>query len=203
MEKKELKSLEAYNQERFEQYNGISHPSHNGIACPKCGAELYDSNDGDVPKSYPPQRAVYCVKCDFRGLRFLNESEEKGIKLNGVSKEIEHNKELLKKEKREILHKEHIKEVCYKSALYFAEVNDLEVKINFVPDEYTGEYRFLARFKGCNLFVGEGSSKRCFGVGDSAYNAISNYWSKIQGETLVCIDEDSLVELKVPAVKGI
>ena len=43
---------------------------HNGIACPTCGKELYDSTPNFVMTSSPPQTAVGCV-CGFTGARIL------------------------------------------------------------------------------------------------------------------------------------
>lgn len=70
MEKK-LKSLEDYNTQQREYHFNISidKPVLNGIACPKCGEEMMDSNPMVVLTSYPPQKNVNCSKCDYVGYR--------------------------------------------------------------------------------------------------------------------------------------
>lgn len=40
----------------------------NGIACPNCGEELFDS-DNYILTSNPPQRNVHCEKCNFKSYR--------------------------------------------------------------------------------------------------------------------------------------
>jgi DNA-directed RNA polymerase subunit RPC12/RpoP len=42
----------------------------NGIACPKCGEELFDTNSGVVFTSMPAKYAIECHKCDYIGYRF-------------------------------------------------------------------------------------------------------------------------------------
>ena len=46
-----------------------SSPKLNGIACPKCGAELYDSNPMVTLTSMPAQKNVHCSECDYIGYR--------------------------------------------------------------------------------------------------------------------------------------
>lgn len=40
----------------------------NGIACPKCGAELWDDLTRQLT-SNPPQTPIYCKKCGYSGSR--------------------------------------------------------------------------------------------------------------------------------------
>ena len=47
-----------------------TYPRPNGITCPKCGAELADS-DGLLRLSNPIQRKVQCTQCDFHGYRYV------------------------------------------------------------------------------------------------------------------------------------
>lgn len=70
MEKK-LKSLEDYNAQQREYHFNVSIDKSvlNGIACPKCGEEMMDSNPMVVLTSYPPQKNVNCSKCDYVGYR--------------------------------------------------------------------------------------------------------------------------------------
>jgi hypothetical protein len=46
-------------------------PVLNGIACPKCGKELFDSNTlpGYKAISYHPMKDIHCNNCEFRGYR--------------------------------------------------------------------------------------------------------------------------------------
>lgn len=44
-------------------------PQENGIACPKCSAELLDTTPNQMLASLPPQKAVHCRKCGWRGHR--------------------------------------------------------------------------------------------------------------------------------------
>lgn len=63
---KKLKSLEEHNKEFTEIY--ISRSIPNGIACPKCNNELYDTEDL-VTLSFPPKRSIMCTKCNYTGYR--------------------------------------------------------------------------------------------------------------------------------------
>lgn len=65
MNMRTLVSLEAYNRSR----QICTGPRLNGIACPKCGAELADSDPNVVLTSLPPQMRVHCSSCDYRGYR--------------------------------------------------------------------------------------------------------------------------------------
>jgi len=42
----------------------------NGIACPKCGKELMDSNPDCILLTHPNQCRVHCPHCDWSGTRF-------------------------------------------------------------------------------------------------------------------------------------
>jgi C4-type Zn-finger protein len=46
-------------------------PIPNGIACPKCGEELLDTQPNVTLTSMPPQKNVGCSseKCDYTGYR--------------------------------------------------------------------------------------------------------------------------------------
>jgi hypothetical protein len=57
-----LKSLKDHNDSKlFDAYGGGSFKS--GLACPKCGSELYYNNPDMVLTSYPPKRSVECKNC--------------------------------------------------------------------------------------------------------------------------------------------
>lgn len=64
---KQLKTLEEHNKGIQDSY--IPKVEYNGIACPKCGEELYDSRPMVILTSMPPQKNVACSKCDYRGYR--------------------------------------------------------------------------------------------------------------------------------------
>lgn len=49
--------------------NGIGAPCRNGIACPRCSAELWDSSPMLSLTSFPSQKNVHCDACGFRGFR--------------------------------------------------------------------------------------------------------------------------------------
>ena len=62
-----LKSLQEHNKESMRLFFKQNTPQPNGIACPKCGAELVDTDPNVVLTSYPPQKHVGCLKCDYTG----------------------------------------------------------------------------------------------------------------------------------------
>jgi len=67
-----LKKLEKHNAERHQNYYAIQNsykPHPNGLECPECGAELWDSNPMVTLTSSPPQKNVHCEKCDYIGYR--------------------------------------------------------------------------------------------------------------------------------------
>ena len=65
-----LKTLEEFNAERKKLYSlGIPEPCRNGIACPDCGSELWDSNPSATLLSNPPQKDIHCSMCNYRGTR--------------------------------------------------------------------------------------------------------------------------------------
>ena len=66
---KRLKSLESANQERRAFYKKMTEPGPNGIACPKCGDQLWDTNPTMELMSSPPQKDVHCPGCSYTGTR--------------------------------------------------------------------------------------------------------------------------------------
>lgn len=68
-----MKTLAEHNKERTEAYDTArkkrQEPCANGIACPECGEELWDSNPMLTRSSSPPKKDVHCPKCDYRGYR--------------------------------------------------------------------------------------------------------------------------------------
>ena len=69
---KKLKNLNEHNaQASSTQWASIltDGPILNGITCPKCSEELYDSNPMITLTSMPAQKNVHCSKCDHVGYR--------------------------------------------------------------------------------------------------------------------------------------
>ena len=64
-----MKTLDESNDEVWKVYERNA-PYPNGIECPKCGAELMDS-DNMILTSSPPQRNIHCPKCGYRGYRLV------------------------------------------------------------------------------------------------------------------------------------
>ena len=67
-----MKTLDEHNKERMEAHDALrkkQEPHANGIACPKCGEELWDSNPMMTLTSSPPKKDVHCPKCGYRGYR--------------------------------------------------------------------------------------------------------------------------------------
>ena len=61
-----MKTLEQHNAERRKD---INRPHPNGIACPQCGKELWDTHPMCILTSNPPQKNVHCPACQYRGYR--------------------------------------------------------------------------------------------------------------------------------------
>ena len=68
---KKLKKLEDHNKEKSLDNSFIisKSPQLNGIACPKCGAELLDTHPTMVLYSNPPQKNIHCGECGYVGFR--------------------------------------------------------------------------------------------------------------------------------------
>lgn len=68
-----MKTLDQHNNEIYLEWaKGRSH-SPNGIECPHCKEELMDEDLSMVILTNPRQVRIYCVKCGFRGHRYLKE----------------------------------------------------------------------------------------------------------------------------------
>lgn len=66
-----MQSLEEFNRDRVEQVNALCGQAKkaNGIACPKCGGELFDDDPKMVFASSPPKKSVSCGNCNYSGYR--------------------------------------------------------------------------------------------------------------------------------------
>ena len=67
-----MKTLDQHNSERLEslqRQQDARQPHPNGIACPKCGKELWDSSPMITLTSSPCKKNVHCPDCDHVGYR--------------------------------------------------------------------------------------------------------------------------------------
>ena len=67
-----MKTLDEYNEERRKAYESefqAMQPHANGIACLKCGNELWDSNPCLRLTSNPPKKNIHCPSCGYTGFR--------------------------------------------------------------------------------------------------------------------------------------
>lgn len=71
VERKAMPTLKDFDKARFAQHCSTNKPGPNGIACPKCGAELWDSNPSCMLTSSPPQFDVHCPVCNHRDTRLV------------------------------------------------------------------------------------------------------------------------------------
>ncbi len=66
-----IKTLEEHEAERRSAHAGIFYPAQprkNGIACPTCSAELYDSTPMEMLTVLPPRLRIHC-DCGYTGTR--------------------------------------------------------------------------------------------------------------------------------------
>ena len=65
-----MKALEEHNKEAMRIHHALNDnsPRRNGISCPECGLELWDSCPMVTLTSNPPQKNVHC-DCGYRGYR--------------------------------------------------------------------------------------------------------------------------------------
>ena len=67
-----MKTLEQHNADQWkahEERQRLGQPHRNGIACPKCGKELWDSHPMLTLTTYPAQKNVHCESCGHVGYR--------------------------------------------------------------------------------------------------------------------------------------
>lgn len=70
MVERKLVSLQDHNARAAEAYRKLGEPRLNGIACPNCAKELFDSSPSITLTTSPPQKHVHCSACDYRGTAF-------------------------------------------------------------------------------------------------------------------------------------
>jgi DNA-directed RNA polymerase subunit RPC12/RpoP len=63
---KKLISLEEHNRIATQ----INETGGNGIACPNCDSELFDSPNNIVLTSWPAQYLTICKNCNYKGTRY-------------------------------------------------------------------------------------------------------------------------------------
>lgn len=63
--------LEQFNELKYQEWRGFhpETPYKNGIACPVCTQELYDT-DSYILTCNPPKRNVHC-DCGYKGYRYI------------------------------------------------------------------------------------------------------------------------------------
>lgn len=69
-----MKTLEQHNKERMEVHENArraGEPHPNGIACPKCGKELWDSKPLMTLAACPPKKNIHCPECGYSGYRIV------------------------------------------------------------------------------------------------------------------------------------
>lgn len=67
-----MKTLEEFNDEKRKnlgRMQALNQPHPNGIKCPDCGKELWDSDPIVTLTSDPPQKNIHCLACGYRGYR--------------------------------------------------------------------------------------------------------------------------------------
>jgi transcription elongation factor Elf1 len=64
-------TLDAWNKRRRRQWEieDMRKPHRNDLTCPSCGEELWDTDPMVTLASFPPQKAVHCPACGYRGYR--------------------------------------------------------------------------------------------------------------------------------------
>ena len=65
---KNLISLKEHNSRNLFEYNNVK--SGNGIACPNCGKELYDTHSNVLWMTHMPKQDIHCKNCNYVGTRF-------------------------------------------------------------------------------------------------------------------------------------
>lgn len=67
---KKLKSFQHTNAARTQTHmDNWNAPRRNGLACPKCKEELWDSEPDITIETQPPQKKVMCKGCGYVGHR--------------------------------------------------------------------------------------------------------------------------------------
>lgn len=65
-----MQTLDQHNQQALGMFQLNIQPHPNGIACPRCGKELLDTNPNFALLTSPVQYRVHCSACDYVGTRY-------------------------------------------------------------------------------------------------------------------------------------
>ena len=65
-----MKTLTQHNEKKLRDHAKTLEPHLNGIACPKCSAELMDTHPYLALATMPAQYNVHCPKCTYSGYRY-------------------------------------------------------------------------------------------------------------------------------------
>jgi hypothetical protein len=67
-----MKTLEEHNDSMLVTRVCLNYnePRRNGIECPECKAELFDTRPWETLASMPPQHSVHCGECGYHGYRY-------------------------------------------------------------------------------------------------------------------------------------
>lgn len=68
----ELKTLEEHDKEQIDRHQDLwrkSEPHPNGIECPRCELELWDTTPNVVLMTRPPMVDIHCPACGYKGYR--------------------------------------------------------------------------------------------------------------------------------------
>ena len=82
-----MKTLSEHNTQQMKRHDAMRkmHKQQpNGIACPNCKAELWDSNPLMILTSNPPQKNVHCPKCNYDGIGWHDEGNRQKSRVHGM-----------------------------------------------------------------------------------------------------------------------
>ena len=69
-EPKKLISLSSFNENATSRHIPTMAPQLNGIECPRCRKELFDTHPMVVLTSDPPKKSIHCSHCGYVGYRY-------------------------------------------------------------------------------------------------------------------------------------
>ena len=64
-----MTSLDEHNRIAIKRWSIGGEACLNGIECPQCGSELWDTSPNESLTSYPPQKRIHCKTCGWGGFR--------------------------------------------------------------------------------------------------------------------------------------
>lgn len=65
-----MKTLDEHNKEKTERHNELTGvPKRNGLGCPNCSNELFDTDPSRILLSAPPKKKIHCEGCGYSGYR--------------------------------------------------------------------------------------------------------------------------------------